>query len=58
MATAKIRSKLHNPPLLFNLPEDPSERFDVAAEHADVVVELTKLFKEHCATVTHGKLQY
>jgi arylsulfatase A len=48
----------HDPPLLFNLAEDPAERFDVAAEHPGVVAELTKIAEEHRATVTRGKLQY
>ena len=48
----------HDPPQLFNLPEDPSEQFDVAAEHPDTVAELKKIFEDHRATVTRGKLQY
>jgi arylsulfatase A-like enzyme len=48
----------HDPPQLFNLPEDPAERFDVAAEHSEVVAELAKIAQEHRATVTRGKLQY
>jgi arylsulfatase A-like enzyme len=55
---SKEKPETHNPPLLFNLSEDPSERFDVAAEHADVVAELTKIYEDHRATVTHGKVQY
>ncbi|MEO5802830.1 MAG: sulfatase [Verrucomicrobiota bacterium] len=48
----------HDPPLLFNVAEDPSERFDVAAEHPEVVAEMTKIYNEHLAAVTHGKSQY
>jgi arylsulfatase A len=47
-----------DPPQLYNIPADPSERFDVAAEHPDVSAELTKIAEEHRATVTRGKLQY
>ncbi len=49
---------VHNPPLLFDLPADPSEEYDVAAEHPEVIAELSKIFGEHQATITRGKLQY
>jgi arylsulfatase A len=55
---AKTEPEKHSPPLLYNVSEDPSEEFDVAAEHADIVAELTKIFEEHRATVTRGKLQF
>jgi arylsulfatase A len=55
---SKEKPMVHNPPLLFNLPEDPSENFDVAAEHPEVVTEITKIWEEHKNSVTHGKLQY
>jgi arylsulfatase A-like enzyme len=48
----------HDPPELYNVETDPSERFDVAAEHPDVVVELTKVYQNHLATITRGKLQF
>jgi arylsulfatase A-like enzyme len=38
---SKVPAEQHNPPLLFNVAEDPSERFDIAAEHPDIVAELT-----------------
>ena len=46
---------VHNPPLLFNLADDPGERFDVAAKHPDVVADLAKEAATHRATVTPGK---
>ena len=48
----------HDPPQLFDIPADPSEQFDVAAEHPEVVSELTKIAEQHRATITRGKLQY
>jgi arylsulfatase A len=41
----------HDPPLLYDLDQDPSERFDVAAQHADVVAELLKELERHRAGV-------
>lgn len=55
---SKAEPEKHDPPLLFNLPEDPGEQFDVAPDYPETVAELTKIFTEYCATVTHGKPQY
>ena len=38
----KVPPEEHNPPLLFHLDRDPSERFDVAMENPDVVADLRK----------------
>ncbi len=48
----------HDPPLLFDLTEDPGEHDDVAGEHPDVVAQITKLWQHEQETMTHGKLQY
>jgi arylsulfatase A-like enzyme len=42
----------HDPPLLYNLDHDPSEKHDVARDHADVIAEIRKLISEHQAGVT------
>ena len=55
---ARAKAETHERPLLFNLHQDPSERTDLAALHPDVVAELTRLFEEHKASVTRGKLQF
>jgi len=39
----------HDPPLLFNLAVDPSERWNVAAEHADVIAAIRKDVAAHQA---------
>ena len=39
-------------PKLYNLEEDPSERFDLAAEHPELVAELTALRYAFVADVT------
>lgn len=37
----------HNPPLLYNIEADPSEQYDVAKEHAEIVDELRKVYDDH-----------
>ncbi len=39
--------EVHQPPLLFNLHVDSSERFDVAREHPDIVAGLLKELERH-----------
>ncbi|HEY5911726.1 MAG TPA: sulfatase [Verrucomicrobiae bacterium] len=48
---------LHDPPLLFDLAHDPAERFSVAAQHADTLVDIAKEVERHRATVTPVKCQ-
>lgn len=42
----------HEPPLLYNLHVDPSERHDVAAAHADVLDQIRTIAEEHKAKLT------
>ncbi|HJS08930.1 MAG TPA: hypothetical protein VJ809_14780, partial [Pirellulales bacterium] len=39
----------HDPPLLFNLDVDPSERFNVSAANPDVVKDIEALIAKHRA---------
>jgi arylsulfatase A-like enzyme len=39
----------HDPPLLYNLEHDPSERYDVAAEHPDVIADILREVERHRA---------
>ena len=41
----------HDPPLLFNLDLDPSEKRNVAADHPEVIHQLITLAEEHLAGV-------
>lgn len=41
----------HDPPLLFHLGDDPSERFDVASKHPGVIAELKALAEAHRQSV-------
>jgi arylsulfatase A-like enzyme len=47
----------HDPPLLYHLGHDPSEKFNVAADHPSVIDEIQQLVKEHNAKLIRGKDQ-
>ncbi len=41
----------HTPPLLYHLGDDPSERFDIAAQHPEVVADIQQKVAAHRARV-------
>jgi arylsulfatase A len=45
------KPETHDPPLLFHLEHDPSEQFDVAKNHPDVVADLMAEIERHRATL-------
>jgi arylsulfatase A len=57
-ASGQTKSQIQSPPLLFNLATDPSERFNVALEHPDVVERLMKVIEAHRASVSPGSPQH
>jgi arylsulfatase A len=42
-----LRAVAHDPPLLYDLDQDPSEKFDVAAAHPGVISEIRRIADEH-----------
>ena len=48
---------VHDPPLLYNLDHDPSEKYDVAGQYPDIVAEIQHLAEQHKATMVMGKDQ-
>lgn len=42
---------VHDPPLLFNLYVDPSEKMNVADKHPDILLEMEKIMKDHKASL-------
>jgi arylsulfatase A-like enzyme len=53
-ASGQTQVQSHSPPLLFNLAHDPSERFNVASEHPEIVSRLQKLFETHRTSIVPG----
>ncbi len=56
-AYGKDPAEKREPPLLFDLGRDPSEQFDVAAKHPDVVADLMKEAADHQAAMKPGENQ-
>jgi arylsulfatase A-like enzyme len=48
----------HDPPLLFNVVTDPSERFNIAGEHLDVIAEIRRIVEAHRAKLAPATMQY
>lgn len=42
-------------PLLYNVNIDPSERFNIAEQHPEVINEIRKLLEEHLADINPNK---
>lgn len=42
----------HDPPLLYNLEVDPSEKTDIAGQHPEVLLEMQKILEEHRSSLT------
>ena len=42
---------IHDTPLLYNVSIDPSEKYNIAAEHPDVIAEIRKVLMEHQKSV-------
>lgn len=53
----KDKPKKHDPPLLFNLEHDPSEKYDVGKDHPDIVKDLKRAAERHVASFTKAKSQ-
>jgi arylsulfatase A-like enzyme len=56
-AYGKGEEKMHNPPLLYHLGHDPSEKYDIAKDHPDVIEDIRKEITLHLANLTPGENQ-
>ena len=50
--------EVHDPPLLFHLDHDPSERFNVAKQYTEVVEQLLAVIDAHRTELVPGETQY
>jgi len=48
---------MHDPPALYNLDQDPSERFDVSADHPEVIAEILSAAGQHQANLNPAPTQ-
>jgi arylsulfatase A len=55
---AKEKPEKHDPPVLYNVEQDISEKFDIAAEHPDVIADLKAEAEKHRAGVVPATPQY
>jgi arylsulfatase A len=52
------KRETHETPLLFNIKEDPSERFNIAAQHPDVLAAIQREVEKHKKELVPGEAQY
>jgi len=45
----------HSTPILYNVNEDPSEQFDIAVEHPEIIDEINAVVADHKAKLVRGK---
>ena len=48
----------HDPPLLFNLAQDPSEKIEIAKDHPEIIAEIQRELEKHRAGLVPGTRQY
>jgi arylsulfatase A len=54
----KPKKTLHDPPLLYHLGKDPSEKYDVAAKHPDIVEKLLDIRNKRASEVKAAPSRY
>jgi arylsulfatase A-like enzyme len=48
---------VHETPLLYNLNVDPSEKYDIADKHPEVIAEMKKILEKHQAGIVQVENQ-
>lgn len=47
----------HDPPLLYHLGHDPSEKHDIAKDNADIIEKIKQLAADHKASIKPAENQ-
>ena len=56
-AYGKGKEEYHDPPLLYNLEHDPSEKYDISKDHPEMIIEIRKEVALHLARLKLGEDQ-
>ncbi len=56
-AYGKGKEMHHEPPLLYHLGHDPSEKYDISKDHPEVIAEIRREVALHLATLVPGEDQ-
>lgn len=48
---------VQNPPLLYNLSIDPSEKYNIAEKHPEIIAEIKKILETHQSGIVHVENQ-
>jgi arylsulfatase A-like enzyme len=54
----QLQFEPHDPPLLFDLAQDPSEKMNIAGEHPEVIADIRSIVEKHRAELKPGKAEY
>jgi hypothetical protein len=46
--------EFHNPPLLYDVEQDPAERFNIAQQHPEILENIQKVIERHQANLVKG----
>jgi arylsulfatase A-like enzyme len=55
---APMKFEPHDPPLLFNLEQDPGEKINIAKDHPEVLTEIQKVLEQHRHGLVPREAQY
>jgi arylsulfatase A-like enzyme len=56
-AYGKSKEEYHDPPLLYNLEHDPSEKYDISKDNPEMIIEIRKEVALHLANLKLGEDQ-